>query len=1110
MATSAQLLINIAATNRQALSAIQGVENAVRQMGTRATSTFSTVDRSSRSLASSLSNTSKQIASFFILRGAVRLGEKMFELGSAAEETESMFIASMGNMEDSAREFTKTLADGLGVYEVDAKNNIATLYNITHSMGLTEDSAYSLAKGMTMLAYDMGSLFNLPYTETFRAIKSGLVGETEPLRRLGVLTTEAGMAEIARQNGITKSITKMNEQEKIMVRGIAIMQQSRVAQGDMARTLGSSANMLRVLTATWQEALAVWGQVLLPLIGELFKAFMLLGRALIYIGNVVKNFLGITTQQAESMEATREAIKNASGGMGYMASETDGLTDSEKALAKGIKQTGKAVKAGLASFDEMITLREQASDASSTAGAGTGGIDPSIMGAFSKLSNYDPASGVIGKIDEILEPMKEKFRTFVEDIMAIFATFDTTRFTEALDRIMQTSFVKDFETTVSLVIKAFAKTMTDEIPIATEILAGSLETLQALLEGDFKTAWEKFNTTLSSTEDFTSTLVTNFSDLHTKLTDSGALGTALALILDTVVVVSLIGVGKKLVDTVLLFTRFTNKIRSTITWLSLLYTSLSTSALSAFSTFGRFMWTTMVNLRRGLIPEIYLARRGFINFFKSIYDMTPVAFNRLFAYISNAITMLKANFINALNNAMAKFFAFCSTLLQLGKTAFNSTITSAKTLANGIKTAFSVIASTATLKVLAVIALLTLLAAVFVKLWESSDQFRAIMAINFESLILYGKVWWNAMKTIFYMFMSFVKFDIPIALTKFVGFVISSFTKVYNFLNKWWTVIKTIFGLLAFVVGETLPILFENFGVDFKKAMASVGEFFTSVFNGIMSFFTDFAKKIMNEIVWVTDQLSKLGAEILGFTIPHIDLDWLDDLLISDSTIKQLSKTAQALDHVKSSATKKQELINLNSVDQSGLFGHVRLMEAEGQNAVIDINNFFIDRVNSLESQKAEYIKANYKLSDLVIDTATDWNKGVQDVIDTMKNGADDFKNIYKNIKDSIDGLMSSDFVSNTLKGIKDGVDSALGNLGVATTETVEDIITIGDDSLAKLGTIIATIIAQEKETNKNNPIQPIEVIFKMDSKEMARQLIAPLAEEQTKQGYDFISLGGV
>jgi hypothetical protein len=132
------------------------------------------------------------------------------------------------------------------------------------SMGAGEEEAYEMSTSLTQLANDMASFYNIDTEEAFSKLQAGITGQTEPLKRLGILVDENTIKQYAMANGISKTGKEMTQTQKLQARYGAIMQQTMKAQGDLARTMDSPTNQLRILNNQFDQAKIALGQALQP------------------------------------------------------------------------------------------------------------------------------------------------------------------------------------------------------------------------------------------------------------------------------------------------------------------------------------------------------------------------------------------------------------------------------------------------------------------------------------------------------------------------------------------------------------------------------------------------------------------------------------------------------------------------------------------------------------------------------------------------------------------------------------------------------------------------------------------------------------------------------
>ena len=195
-------------------------------------------------------------------------------MAADAEEAENLFTVAFGNMEKAGRAWSEELAEQLGVSAFRLRENAATINVMTKSMGLSESAAFEMSTEMAGLAEDMASFFNLDPQEAFDKLRAGITGETEPLKRLGILIDDATISQVAWEAGIARTGEKLTQLQKVEARRLAIMQQTRLAQGDLTRTAGSLTNMFKRLQARTSDMMIELGQIFIPIAKDVVGALL--------------------------------------------------------------------------------------------------------------------------------------------------------------------------------------------------------------------------------------------------------------------------------------------------------------------------------------------------------------------------------------------------------------------------------------------------------------------------------------------------------------------------------------------------------------------------------------------------------------------------------------------------------------------------------------------------------------------------------------------------------------------------------------------------------------------------------------------------------------------
>lgn len=337
------------------------------------------------------------------------LGRVTYELMSYAAdygETMNKFNVVAGDASVELSKYVQKMNDLLGLDIADLYDAAAAFKSIANSIKLSKDQAITFTESMTSLAVDLASLYNTSTAQAINALTSGLHGLQKPLKAYDIYLYEANIEQAALTHGITKSVSKMNESEKVLLRYISILDQSKGAQGDMARTLESTSNQLRIAHAQFAQLKRSLGQVatvaaftVVPALNLIFASISKIAAGLASsLGYEITDFTNIFGDSSESVD-------NA----------TESLEEYEDAAA------------GLSGLDE-INLIQDTNKSSPAIDPNTGGlaIDKNILAALKGYDNeIDKISSSIGKASSFIAEslsgtlMGEAFKLFVKGIKAI-------------------------------------------------------------------------------------------------------------------------------------------------------------------------------------------------------------------------------------------------------------------------------------------------------------------------------------------------------------------------------------------------------------------------------------------------------------------------------------------------------------------------------------------------------------------------------------------------------------------------------------------------------------------------------------------------------------------
>ena len=198
-------------------------------------------------------------------KALVDFGKKSIMLASDIAEVQNVVDVTFGAGAAQINRFAKEASTGFGLTELQAKQFTGTIGAMVKSMGLSESEALDMSIEMTKLTGDMASFYNLDHQTAFEKIRSGLSGETEPLKQLGINMSVANLEAYRLSKGIKTTYDKMSEAERVQLRYSYIMAQTSDAQGDFTRTQDGFANQVRILSNNIDTLAANIGSKLIPI-----------------------------------------------------------------------------------------------------------------------------------------------------------------------------------------------------------------------------------------------------------------------------------------------------------------------------------------------------------------------------------------------------------------------------------------------------------------------------------------------------------------------------------------------------------------------------------------------------------------------------------------------------------------------------------------------------------------------------------------------------------------------------------------------------------------------------------------------------------------------------
>lgn len=359
------------------------------------------ISKQTSALSNGFKALGKVAVAAFSVKAIMNFGKQSIQLASDLAEVQNVVDVTFGNLASEINDFAKRSIKDFGLSETAAKKYSSTIGAISKSMGFTTEDALVMGKSMTALAADMASFYNLGTDEAFSKIRAGLTGETEPLKQLGINMSVANLEAYALSQGITKSVSAMTEQEKMLLRNNYLLSVTADAQGDFARNSNSWANQTRILSEQFNTLKATLGTIGIKFLLPIITGFNQLFTTIQSSANSLANFLGIATNSDVSI--------TSSAGLG--AEAVSGIADSYEEVGKAAKKA----KGSIAGFDNVVQL--------SKPDAGTDGAGGSVAGSSLGvgLASYDftPKQEQQGKAFGFIDKLKEKLHNLPQEIKSI-------------------------------------------------------------------------------------------------------------------------------------------------------------------------------------------------------------------------------------------------------------------------------------------------------------------------------------------------------------------------------------------------------------------------------------------------------------------------------------------------------------------------------------------------------------------------------------------------------------------------------------------------------------------------------------------------------------------
>jgi phage-related protein len=303
-----------------------------------------------------------------------------------------------------------TNAASLGLDITQVTNFEAQIAQMTNSVGMMGEASIATSKAMTMLAGDMSSLTNMPLDTVMKNFSSGLSGAAMAVKKYGMDISVATLQETALGLGVKKNVSDMTQAEKEYLRVITMLQQSKVAWGDLAKTINSPANQFRMLKSNIKQCGLMLSRLFMPVIQKVLPWLNAMAMAVKDLMKHIGDLFGLK-------------FDSSLGSTGSDTSDTyDDVSDSADNAADSINDAADAQKKfnkQLQGFDKLnnLTTNETSKKDSDKDKNGTGDVSGVLSDALiNAVEDYEKRwnkafKSMTSDADNLKEKIEKLFTT---------------------------------------------------------------------------------------------------------------------------------------------------------------------------------------------------------------------------------------------------------------------------------------------------------------------------------------------------------------------------------------------------------------------------------------------------------------------------------------------------------------------------------------------------------------------------------------------------------------------------------------------------------------------------------------------------------------------------
>ena len=433
--TIENLEIQIEANANTATSGIDALSKSLgtlRNAGNRLTPQNNKLSFSFLRLGKSITASVVNLSSFLLgINHITDVLSAVFQESNEYIESMNLFKIAMGDATEEALEYAQTVERLMGIDLAEWIENQGVFMRMGTGFGVSADKAALMSKNLTQLGYDMASFFNADVETAMSKIQSGMTGQIKGLKAWGYNLSVAALQETALSLGIEQSVRTMSEAQKAQLRYITLIQKSTGIMGDMARTITTPANAMRILGAQSTKLRRELGKIVSIIAVQVIPWMQALVQIVTEAAAALAAFFGYKESDFDFSDVDLELGSD-------MEESLDDATTSVKEL-----------KRQLLGIDELNIFDKN--DTSS-------GTEMPNYDLGVELPEYDFLAGLPERTDELKERLKEILNNYVLPIAAGLALWNVAKFLSQVNTVIgslkqMTSEVKGLASVATIILE---------------------------------------------------------------------------------------------------------------------------------------------------------------------------------------------------------------------------------------------------------------------------------------------------------------------------------------------------------------------------------------------------------------------------------------------------------------------------------------------------------------------------------------------------------------------------------------------------------------------------------------------------------------------------------